>query len=256
MDLARAINELWRRRLAVLAGLVVAACAAIATAYDVRLSPPGLESKAFAFGTASTSLLVDTPRTSVTDLAAELDPLVDRAVLLARLGTSATVQGAIARRIGAGSGEVSIDAPVDDAVRPQADRDARVQSILAEDRRMTVSFTAERGLPNILIVAQAPNEADALKLAGASAAALREYAGAQTASGQPAGRRLVLRQLGAPTSGTIGEGVNGAVAVLAFVATLSGWCLLVVFTAGLRRNLASVRAAEGQAAKDPASLSR
>lgn len=253
MDFAQALNELWNRRGWVLVGAFVALAVAISTAYDLRLNPLGLQGKALPIATAGTNLLVDTPDSAITDLSADLGPLVDRAIAFGRLGVSQQVRRDIARRVGVRERDIAFASPLEGEQRPQSTRDRRITSILEGNRDFQVAFVAERGLPNIRVQTQAPEVRDALRLADESAKALIDYiADIQRRQGRPVSRRVVLRQLSAPAGGVIAAEINRQLLVLSFVATFIAWCLLMLLTMGVVRNVRALRRAEAEAEAEAA----
>lgn len=251
MDFAQALHQLWTRRGWTTLGLLVAIVVGASTAYDITPFPPSLQQKHLALGTASTAILVDTPRSSVTDLRADLKPLTERAYLFARLATSEAVAERLAKNIGVRRDQLLVEAPIDGAVRPQSQRETRVTSILSQNREFRVNFAAQPGLPNIQVNAQAPRLADALKLADAAAQTFADYIReVQRRQEQPASARVVLRQLGPATGGTIAKEINRSLAVLGFLTAFVAWCVLMIVITGVASNLRAIR--ESQLARDAA----
>jgi hypothetical protein len=257
MDFAQALHQLWRRRGWTLLGLGIALVVALSTAYDFSGVPPKLHKKTLALGTGSAALLVDTPKTSVTDLRVDLKPLAARAFVLAHLATSEVVVNRIAHNVGLRPGQLDVEAPIDGAIRPQAARETRIGSILSQNREFRVSFVAQEGLPNIQVNTQAPRVADAVRLANMASATFAGYIHAvQRRQGQPEASRVVLRQLGPAEGGLIAKQINVQLAVLAFLAAFIGWCVLIIMVTGVARNMRAIREAEqmsgGVAADEPA----
>lgn len=245
MDFAQALHQLWTRRGWTFVGLVIAVVVALSTAYDLRGFPPAFEQKKLALGTANASMLVDTPRSSVTDLRADLKPLAARAYLFARLATSETVAERIASSAGLRRDQLLVEAPIDGAIRPESQREKRISSILGQNRQFRVNFVAQRDLPNIQVNAQAPRVADALRLAETAASTFAAYIrSVQRRQNQPESSRVVLRQLGPATGGSIAKEINKSLAVLAFLVAFVGWCVLLILITGVARNLRAIREAE------------
>lgn len=245
MDFAQALHQLWTRRGWTLLGLIVAVVVGLSTAYDIRGFPPALTQKTLALGTANAALLVDTPRSSVTDLRADLRPLAARAYLFARLATSETVAERIAQAVGLRRSQLFVESPVDGAIRPQAQRETRITSILAQNRDFRVSFVAQQGLPNIQVSAQAPRVADAIRLADTAASTFAAYIrSVQRQQHQPSASRVVLRQLGPAEGGTVAKQINVSLAILALITAFVGWCVLIIVITGVARNLRAIREAE------------
>lgn len=254
MDFAQALHQLWTRRAWTFVGLVVAVFIALSTAYDIRGFPPSLEQKTLALGTANAALLVDTPRSSVTDLRADLRPLAARAYLFARLATSEIVAQRIARNVGLKPNQLLVEAPIDGAVRPESARETRIASILSQNREFRVNFVAQQGLPNIQVNTQAPRVADAIRLADTASSTFAAYIrSVQRKQGQPENSRVVLRQLGKAEGGAIAKQINVSLAILALLTAFVAWCVLMIVVMGVTRNLRAIREAElvrGETAPD------
>lgn len=247
MDFAQALNELWRLRRWVALGVLASVLVSLAVAYDVGLIPPRLDPKTLPIARASTSILVDTPQSAITDLNADLGPLADRAIVFGRLGVSQVVRRDIARRVGLEEDEISFLAPLEVSTGDQSTADARITSILAADDRFQVAFLVERGLPSIRVQTEAPELEDALRLATESSDALVDYiADVQRREGRPVSRRVVLRPLSEPQGAVIAAEINRQLMGLAFVATFLAWCLGVLAVAGVRTNLRRIREEEDE----------
>lgn len=245
MDFAQALHQLWTRRGWTFLGLVVAVVIALSTAYDIRGFPPSLQQKTLALGTARAALLVDTPRSSVTDLRADLEPLAARAYLFARLATSRVVAERIARNVGIRPEQLLVEAPIDGAVRPESARETRISSILSQNREFRVSFAAQQGLPNIQVNAQAPRVEDAVRLANTASSTFAAYIrSVQERQGQPESSRVLLRQLGDAEGGTVAKQINSSLAILALITAFVVWCVLMIVITGVARNLRAIREAE------------
>jgi len=101
------------------------------------------------------------------------------------------------------------------------------------------------GLPTVTIDAQAPNAADAVKLANAGAAGFKAYVRAvQNRQGIPLKHRVTIRQLGHAEGGTVAPGVNAKLAVVITLAAFVVWCLLVLLTVSVARSWRELDAAE------------
>lgn len=256
MDFAQALHELLRRPGWLVLGAVVAVFAALSTAYDINGIPPRLDEKTLSLGTASTTVLVDTPKSSITNVAADLKPLAARAAVFARLAGSRPVRQAIASEVGLRETALRVDTPIEGDL-PRAggsgSRDRRISSILEEDRQFRVGFIAQTGLPTITVTAQAPRVPDAIKLADASASAFKKYIeGVQVRQRQPLIERVSIRQLGPAEGGLVAKEINRQLAVMTLLAAFVGWCLALLAVTGVARNLAAIRAAEHGADEAPA----
>src|SRR3954451_24455411 len=101
MQLGVHLHQLWRVRFGVVICIAVALFVSLPTTYDVKLFPPGLKPKSLETATASTHVLVDTPRTTLLDLRQRtftFEAMTNRAVLLGNVMASLPVRDYIARR--------------------------------------------------------------------------------------------------------------------------------------------------------------
>jgi hypothetical protein len=232
MELARALNALWRRRLLVGIGVLVATAVAVISVFQVSLFPPKLTSRTNEFATASTQILVDTPNSSFANLSEEVDPLNYRAGVFARFLASPEAIGLIAREAGLPANAIEAQGPYEQgqplfAIEPTAEK--RSTQIIGERALYRLRFENNPNMPLISVYAQAPTDEGAKRLADAAPAALRSYVqGIQKLQHTPVKRRVTLRQLGDATGGTVNAGANLQIAVLVFFVVLILWCLLLI----------------------------
>jgi hypothetical protein len=232
MELARALKALWRRRLLVALGCVIAAAVAIISVYQVGLFPPSLTTRTNEFGTASTQMMVDTPSSSFANLAEEVTPLNYRAGVYARFLASPAAVDLIAREAGLPADAIEAQGPYEQgqplfAIEPTADK--RSTQIIGERALYRLRFENNPNMPLISVYAQAPTGGEATQLADAVPAALQSYiTSIQNSQNTPAKRRVTIRKLGDATGGTVNGGVNVQIAVLVFYVVLFRWCLLLI----------------------------
>lgn len=249
MDLAQVLRELWRRRGWLALGALLALYLALTTAYRVGLFPPSLERKTLAVGVADTQLLVDTPRSALTDVGRDLEPLAARATVFTHFMTSLPVREAVARRVGLPASAIQADAPPSPnqpraATEPTAAQ--RGSAVVGERRGYRLFFSNDPTSPTVNIRAQAPTARDAIRLANAGAAGFRAYVQRiQVQQGDPPARRVQLRQLGSAQGGIVGGEINERLAALAFAGAFVGWCLLVLLVVNVARSWRELEAEEG-----------
>ena len=225
LDLAYILTELSRHRRWLALGAVLALGVGITTAYRPTLSPPGLQDKSFQVGAATTSVVIDSKRSTIIDLAGSIDPLAQRANTYARYGASAPVRDLIADKL-----DIRPEALVASAAGGgEPGSEGRAVELVEEDQSYRVAFEAVEGQPLIDIRAQAPRGGKAVDLANMAAASLSEYIQRQQDSQSvPSPRRVAVRQIGPAQGGVFNSGVNMTTAILAAVATFIGFCLLVL----------------------------
>ena len=212
---------------------------ALATAFQVSLFPPSLESRSTEYAAASTQVLIDAGRSSpLVDLEGALDPLTTRAVLYTRLVSSDPVKARIAREAGVDprlfmvtsstpSGRFGAAAQASSGALPGAVPGANV-----------IAFAAEEDLPVISIVAQSDTPAHAVLLADAAARGLIDYVRAlEDRQAIPLVRRVDLRQLGDAKGGIVIERPSIAKAAGVSFGLFAVWCTFLLFGVGLVRSL-------------------
>jgi hypothetical protein len=217
MGLVAVVRVLWRRRIAVLVGLV-AAVAIGAIGLKLHGSPTA--------ATAATDrVLIDTPRSLVVAAAAPGGPTIyPRSRVVAELLASEEAQAEIARRAGLDPSEVAVLGPgaaapplVVTAIAEQAEEVARPTA------PYLVSVEVTPGLPILTITATGSDRAVAVRLGEAALATLPSVA-----RGAPGGGDSVrVDPLGKATIATSVSGGRKTIAIGAFVFFLL-WCLVVV----------------------------
>src|SRR5690242_10252421 len=99
MALGRRISTLWRLRPWAAASALLAIVMAMWTVYAVSVFPPKLTPRALAMATATTHVVVDTPRSSVLDLrqnSYDFDAMTQRAILIGNVMANGKVRESIA----------------------------------------------------------------------------------------------------------------------------------------------------------------
>jgi hypothetical protein len=232
MELARTLKTLWQRRRLVVLGAVLAGLAALFSVYRIGLAPPSLESRTNVFAAASTQILVDTPDSAFANVASSIDPLQTRASVFARfLATPAAVR-LIARTARLPADGIEAQGPYELNVPtfsqgPTAEK--RSSQIVGERALYRLRFENNPDLPIISVFSQAPGTDEAVALASAAPAALRDYIERlQEKQGTPANRRVEIRALGRATGGVVNSCANVQIAALVFLAVLAGWCMLLI----------------------------
>lgn len=232
MELARALKALWKRRRLVALGAVIAALAAILSAFTVGIFPPSLTPRTNTFATASTQILVDTPSSAFANLEEEVEPLNTRAAVFSRFLASPLAITLIAREAGLpadaieGQGPYEQNLPVFEQ-EPTAEK--RSSEIIGEGALYRLRFENNPDLPIVTVFAQAPTADEAHQLADAAPEALSSYIShIQEVQKTPVKRRVEVRQLGDATGGLVNGGANAQIAALVFFVVLVLWCLLLI----------------------------
>ena len=232
MELGRILKTLWQRRRLVVLGAALALLAALFSVYRVGLAPPSLESRTNVFSAASTEILIDTPDSAFANVASEIEPLETRASVFARFLATPDAVKLIARKAHLAADGIEAQGPYDLNVPtfsqgPTAEK--RSTQIVGEGALYRLRFENNPSLPIISVFAQAPGKDEAIALASAAPAALREYIEElQEDQKTPVNRRVEIRALGRATGGVVNAGADIQIAALVFLAVLAGWCMLLI----------------------------
>jgi hypothetical protein len=236
------LHELWRLRLGLVLSLALAALVALSVTYRISVLPPGLTPRAVEIGTASTHVMIDTPRSTILDLRQptdDLESLTNRAVLLGNVMASLPVRQYIARRAGVAPERIQATSPLTAAFpRPVADAGSQkhASDLLRSTDQYRLNVQANPTVPILDVYTQAPTAAAAEGLANAAVVGLRDYlADVARAQGTPTGQEVQLSQLGRAQGGVINAGVRLQLLLLVFVLVLSLSCAAVLFLARVRR---------------------
>jgi hypothetical protein len=230
MELERILAELWRRRLWLLPGLVLAVAAALFVSQHRK-------SVELAHGTAQ--MLVDTRDSSVGDLSPDLTPMVTRANVYSRLLASPELVGLIGQAAHIPADQIFAQGPVEENApraiqEPSAQR--RAGQLAGESGRYRLTFDSRVELPIVMVDATAPTADEATRLAQGTVAALQTYVRRlQARANVPARRRVEIRQLGRTSGKIVNDGAATQLAVLAGVAVTFAWGVLILVGSALVR---------------------
>jgi hypothetical protein len=222
--------ELWRRRALVALVALVAVAVGWIVAYKLSFPP---EKRSYKVGVATARILVDTPKSQVVEIAPKgSETLGARANVLANLMVDGEVKEAIAQRAGVRPERLFATAQSADSAEEPVTLAPDALSL----KTGVVVNTDSAELPIIKIEAQAPDTAQAVRIADAAVAGLSDYLDSKAAVEEiPEARRLRVSGLGASEAR---EAVRGPGLIMAFAAAIfvfvSG-CTAVVAAAALVR---------------------
>lgn len=171
MELVPVLQRLWRRRVLLGVGVLVAVATFVASGGTSPVTARG--------ALASTNVGLDTPRSQLVAAAPQgADTLAWRAVLLAHLMATNTSKAALAARLGVSPNQVAVVDP--SLIQPivatdTAEAATKVASSVSAPYVVTV-YPPDPSLPLISIRAIGPNRAAAERLAEAEVAVLRSQA--------------------------------------------------------------------------------
>lgn len=237
MELAHILNELWRRKVWLALGLVIALAAPMKVIYDL----PSFQKKESQGGVATTDVLIDAPQSPLGAVTTDVTPLATRAAIYSQLIGSAPVKERIARTAGIPAGAIAVIAPPtasgQSAPQPQATG--------VSGGYLIQTATGGEGQPVLTISTQGPTAQAAIRLADATAAGLAGYIrDLQTTGAIERSDRVEILQLGRADGGLVLETVDYGDALLAYVVAFLGWCLLVLAAGRIIGGLREARAAE------------
>jgi hypothetical protein len=238
------LRELWRRRIAVAVVAVLAAAVGWTLAFGSSFPP---KSRAYKVGVATTSVLVDTPRSQVVEVApAGSETLGQRANVLANLMVDGEIKDVIARRAGLPSKRIVASSGIDDPAAPAVELN---QQSYALNTSVVVNSDLAQ-LPIIRIQTQAPGVTQAIKLANSAVAGLNEYLDAKAASETvPDARRLRVRGLGVAQGHSALRGTGRMTAALVFLVLFAAGCGAILAISALARGWRAAVASEREQAE-------
>lgn len=273
MEFALIWKRLWRHRVLVALGFLVAAVLAVLTVADVSTSPFGVERKHTEFGAAHAMLYVDTTTSSIETSQNDTAGLTARAQIFARFISSGEVRADAARRLGVPPQAIAVSGPNPDTpgqqnLQPPAQ--ARANSLLSRGSAYSVFVDTEAAAPTITLFTQAATGGEAVRLARAIStslaehvqrvqrearagllsgvrdslrvAELREDRNVSSAERRQARRDLlksqsVIKPLGAPVGGAVLDETGSSVALVVFATVVLVWCVALLLLTSLARTI-------------------
>jgi hypothetical protein len=235
------LREVTRRRFGFALCLGLAILAAVWSVARISLAPPGLHSRALEIATASTSVVVDTPKSALLDLRQDtydLESLKNRAVLLGTVVDSGAVRQFISSRAGIPADQLEVVTPRT-ANQPRATAKAgeekHTTDILQPSGQYRIDVEADPTVPILNIYAQAPTKRVAERLADSVVTGVQAYlAGFAQTHGTVAASRVRLEQLGPARGGVINHGVRLQLAIVTFGIVFAGACAALLGLARIR----------------------
>lgn len=257
MQLGMHMRELWGQKAGLAIALVLAIFAATRFLSGISLLPPSLEHDPASLGSASTHVLVDTPRSSVIDLRENtynLTELTNRALFLGNVMASLPVREYIGKKAGVPAEEIRVSPPVTpEQPRPLAESEfqPKTSDILKSPDEYRLSIQSNPTVPIIDIYSEAPDGATAGKLANAAVGGLRNYLRSIAKQhATPRSDRVRLVQLGRATGAVINPGAGIQLAALAFLAVFAASCAAVLFIGRVRRGWVASGGFTGRPVRD------
>jgi Chain length determinant protein len=230
MELAQILKILWKRKLATLTIVLVAAAGATAVA---------LKTKSVPTGAATVQILVDSPDSALANIVQNTVPLTERASVFAQVMASQAVLQDIAGAAGISAAQLTAQGPYSGSGQPLnavTPSEARGRQLISERAKYRLTFVAQANEPVITASVQGPTPASAGRLAGAVFTGIQRYiAGLQINT--PVQHRVTIRQLGDPQAGSVNSSSRMTLMALTIVGVLLlGLLALLGFDSARRRS--------------------
>lgn len=229
------IHSLWQMRRGLIGAVILSALVALWSVQQISLFPPSVKPRKFEIASATTHVVVDTPKSAILDLREDtysLQALTNRTVLLGSILASAQVRQTISRLAGVPIQLLQVQAPLTPS-QPRATADAshqkKVSDIVKSMNQYRLDLEANPTVPILDIYAQTPDPESAARLADSAVTALRQHLAALAAADQtPLNDQIRLRQLGPAHGAAINNGVDLQVLFVVFFLTLGLACASLI----------------------------
>jgi hypothetical protein len=257
MQLGMHMRELWGQKVGLALALLIAILAASRVLFGLSLIPPGLQHHSLGVASASTQVIVDTPRSSVIDLREDtysFTGLTNRALLLGNVMAGLPVREYIAKRAEVPATSIRVSAPLTpEQPRVVADgaHQPKTSDILRSPDEYRLSIQANPTVPVLNIYSEAPDGEAAGKLANAAVDGLRDYlAVLANEHSTPSDDQVSLVQLGRASGSSIDDGAGIQLAILVFLFVFALSSAAVLFITRVRRGWAASEGLEGRPVRD------
>jgi hypothetical protein len=236
------IRGLWQIRGWVVACAAFGVLAAVWSVAQISLLPPGLTSRSIEMATASTQVVVDTPRSTLVDIRQDtygLDALTNRALLLGNVMASPEVRADIASHAKVPFEELQVVPPIT-AKQPrllsEAGNERHTSDILTLNGEYRLYIKANPTVPFLQIYAQTPDAESAAALANAAVGGMESYlADLARTTDTPNTQQIRLIQLGGAKGAVVNDGIKWRFALLAFLVAFAASCATVIWLRRVRQ---------------------
>jgi hypothetical protein len=235
------LRGLWQVRGWVAVCGVFAVVAALWSVADISLLPPRVGSRALTMATASTQVVVDTPRSTLVDMRQDtygIDGLTNRALLLGNVMASPLVRADIARRAHVPFDQLQVVPPItarQPRVLSEAGNEKHTSDILRLNGQYRLYIKANPTVPFLQIYAQTPTAKSAGALANAAVGGMQSYLAELAKSTQTPGvQQIRLTQLGQAHGSVVDKGIEWQFAFLAFLLAFGASCATVIWIRRVR----------------------
>jgi hypothetical protein len=251
MQLAIALRTLWRHKIIVALGLIIAILAGMALAFKL----PSLQSRSFNVGVATEEILVDTPSTQIVDVSpAGAYNLGQTANLLSTVMTQGAVrEGVIAKAglvpsrfsafslsnnsSGSGPGSAAQTTPPPDSSLLEPGSGVMTTQTLMD--------SSGNDLPIIWVQTRAATPAKAVAMANAAVSSLDAYVRSSALGNKiPARQTLHVSALGTPQATVASSGTSPMMAAAAAIVIFGLVCLMILGCSAVARGWRQAAALE------------
>jgi hypothetical protein len=235
------IRGLWQIRGWVAACVAFALFAAIWSVASISFLPPRLTPRALPMATATTQVVVDTPKSTLVDIRQntyDIDALTNRALLLGNVLASPEVRADIARRAHVPFDQLQVVPPLtpkQPRVLAENGNEKRTTDILKLNGQYRLYVRSNPTVPFLQIYAQTPTAKSAGALANAAVGGIQSYLSDLARSTKtPVDDQVRLMQLGKANGAVINKAIEWQVAFLAFVLVFGVSCATVIWVGRVR----------------------
>jgi hypothetical protein len=228
MELAQALLLLWRKKIWVALGLVVALGAGVASVELLKTE---------VYAVAETQMMVDSPRSPLGNAGASLDPFTARASVFADLMTSPPALLAIGQASGIPATQIDATGPASSGLTPAASTPSTPAPAVPSGAGSKFKLFLDQNptLPTVDIHAEAPTTRQANALANGAVTGFGNYLHTlQSQTSISTNQRVEIRQLGNAVGGLVDPGANKKVAGVIVVVVLLIWCAMILLIDRLR----------------------
>jgi hypothetical protein len=235
------LRGLWQVRGWVACCAAFAVVAAVWSVAHISLLPPRLESRSLRMATASTQVIVDTPRSTLLDSRQDthgLQALTNRALLLGNVLASPEVRAYIAHQAHIPFEHLQVIPPLtprQPRVLSEAGNERHTTDILKLNGEYRLYIRSNPTVPFLQIYAQTPTAGSAGAVANAAVGGIQSYLASLGQSTQtPSSLQIRLTQLGKADGRVINNGIEWQVALLTFMLTFAVSCATVIWVRRVR----------------------
>jgi hypothetical protein len=235
---AKILLKLWTKKIWVAIGGIVAVVAAVGSMSM---------SHSTVYASASTQMLVDSPQSALANAGVDLSGYLARANVFARLMTSAEALQYVGHAAGIPGSVIQATGPVEVNGSPVATHiptSATGGPAPANAPAYKLNFVQNPDLPTVDVYAEAPTTQKAIALANGAVTGFSAFIShVEDGAAVPAGKRIVIRELGAPVGGMVDAAASKKIAAMVFVLVLVLWCGVVLYVSRLRAQIRAAKAA-------------